>query len=157
MFRQEILQQLHSGPVGGHLGTDKTHSKVKQRYYWPGYWKDVQVYCLNCKDCATRKTPTHRSKAALQPVVTGYPLEIVAVDITDPFPQTSNGNQYILVAGDYFTKWTEAYAISDQEATTRAKKLVDKFICRFSVPHQLHSDQGRQFESKLIQSICQLL
>ena len=150
MFQQEILQQLHSGPVGGHLGTDKTHSKVKQRYYWPGYWKDVQVYCLNCKDCATRKTPTHRRKAALQPVVTGYPLEIVAVDITGPFPQTSDGNRYILVAGDYFTKWTEAYAIVDQEATTVAKKLVDEFICRFSVPHQLHSDQGRQFESKLI-------
>ena len=59
--------------------------------------------------------------------------------------------------GDYFTKWAEAYAIPDQEATTVSQKLVDEFFCRFSVPQQLHSDQGRQFESELIRAICQLL
>ena len=56
----------------------------------------------------------------------------------------------------YFTKWMEVYALPDQEATTVAQKLVDKFFCRFSVPNQLHSDQGKQFESNLISSICKL-
>ena len=45
----------------------------------------------------------------------------------------------------------------DQEATTIAQKLVDEFFCRFSVPSGLHSDQGKQFESKVISAICQLL
>ena len=45
----------------------------------------------------------------------------------------------------------------DQEATTIAQKLVDEFFCRFSVPSRLHSDQGKQFESKVISAICQLL
>ena len=58
---------------------------------------------------------------------------------------------------DYFTCWAEAYAIPNQEATTVASKLVDEFFCRFSVPSQLHSDQGRQFESSLIKEICKLL
>ena len=79
------------------------------------------------------------------------------MDITGPFPESPEGNRYILVVGDYFTKWMEAYALPDQEATTVAKKLVDEFFCRFSVPEQLHSDQGKQFESKLISAICQLL
>ena len=39
------------------------------------------------------------------------------MDITGPFPETENWNRYILVVGDYFSKWTEAYAIPDQEAT----------------------------------------
>ena len=51
----------------------------------------------------------------------------------------------------------EAYALPDQEATTVAQKLVDEFFCRFSVPEQLHSDQGKQFESKLISTICHQL
>ena len=51
----------------------------------------------------------------------------------------------------------EAYAVPDQEATTIAQKLVDEFFCRFSVPSRLHSDQGKQFESKVISAICQLL
>ena len=62
-----------------------------------------------------------------------------------------------MVAVDYFTRWTEAYGIRNQEAATVAKKLVDEVFCRFSPPEQLHSDQGRQFESDLIQELCKLL
>ena len=38
-----------------------------------------------------------------------------------------------------------------------ATKLVDEVFCRFSMPEQLHSDQGKQFESKVIEEICKLL
>ena len=36
-------------------------------------------------------------------------------------------------------------------------KLVDEMFCRFSPPEQVHSDQGRQFESELLKQICNLL
>ena len=84
-------------------------------------------------------------------------MQVVAVDIMGPLPESENGNRYVLVAGDYFTKWMEAYAIPDQEATTVAQKLTDEMFCRFSPPDQLHSDQGKQFESLLIQETCKLL
>ena len=35
--------------------------------------------------------------------------------------------------------------------------MVNEFICRFSVPRQLHSDQGAQFESQVITEACKLL
>ena len=38
-----------------------------------------------------------------------------------------------------------------------ARKLVDEMFCRFSPPKQLHSDQGRQFESLLLSEVCKLL
>ena len=47
----------------------------------------------------------------------------------------------LLVAGDYFKRWIEAYAIPSQEARTVANKLTSE-IFRFSLPEQLHSDQG---------------
>lgn len=68
-----------------------------------------------------------------------------------------SGNKYILVLADYFTRWTEAYPIPDQEASTVAKKLTDEFFFRFSPPEQLHSDQGRNFESAVIAEMCKLL
>jgi hypothetical protein len=132
------MQEIHDGILGGHLGPEKTHYKLKQRFYWPGYWNDVKMYCQNCNNCTTRKAQSQKRKAPLQPVNTGYPLEIVAMDITGPSPESDRGNHYILVVEDYFTKWTEAYAIPDQEASMVEEKLIDEFFCRFSIPQQLH-------------------
>ena len=84
-------------------------------------------------------------------------MQVVSVDILGPLPESEAGNSYVLVAGDHFTKWMEAYAIPNQEAITVARKLTDEMFCRFSPPEQLHSDQGRQFESDLIKHICKIL
>ena len=62
-----------------------------------------------------------------------------------------------MVVGDYYTRWMEAIPIPNQEATTVAKKLVDEIFLRFSIPEQLHTDQGRQFESQLMTEVCKLL
>ena len=153
----EILKTLHEGVAGGHLGQDKTLGRLKERFYWPAHWSDVNHWCRTCATCASRKTPSPKQKAELHPVKAGYPMQIVATDILGPLPLTPNGNSYLLVAADYFTRWVEAYPIPNQEATTVASKLTNELFFRFSLPDQLHSDQGRQFESVLISEICKLL
>lgn len=72
-------------------------------------------------------------------------------------PESLGGNSYVLVVADYFSRWVEAFPIPNQEATTVARKLADKVFCRYSPPEQLHSDQGRQFESILLAEVCGLL
>jgi hypothetical protein len=62
-----------------------------------------------------------------------------------------------MIAMDYFTKWPEAYAFPNQEASKLAEKLVTNLVRRFGVPRELHSDQGRNFESHLIQGVLQRL
>ena len=84
-------------------------------------------------------------------------MQLVATDIVGPFPESSSGNSYILVAVDDFTRWVEAYPILCQEASVVARKLVDEMFCRFSPPEQLLSDQGHQFESQLMAEVCKLL
>ncbi|GFT72400.1 uncharacterized protein TNCV_3609422 [Trichonephila clavipes] len=56
-----------------------------------------------------------------------------------------------------FTKWHEAYPISDQEASTVAEVLVQHWISRFGIPLQLHSDQGRNFDSAVCKRFCEIL
>jgi transposase InsO family protein len=84
-------------------------------------------------------------------------MQLVAVDIMGPLLESKEGNSYILVVADYFTRWSEAFAIPNQEASTVAQLLTDKVFFRFSPPEQLHSDQGRQFESALIAEMCKIL
>jgi hypothetical protein len=57
---------------------------------------------------------------------------------------------------DYFTKWPEVYAIPNQEESTVTEALVT-FFCRFGIPREVHSDQGRNFESHLLHEVLQRL
>jgi hypothetical protein len=57
---------------------------------------------------------------------------------------------------DQFTKWVEAYAVPDQTAITTVKRLLE-FILRLGFPIEIHTDQGRNFESELFQTACKLL
>ena len=52
------------------------------------------------------------------------------MDIMGPLPETPRGNRYILVVGDYFTKWKEAYPLPDIEALSIAKVLVNSLNAR---------------------------
>ena len=79
------------------------------------------------------------------------------MDILGPLPETPRGNRYILVIGDYFTKWKEAFPLKDTEALTIARVFVNEFVCRFGVPDSVHTDQGKNFEAKIIKEICTLL
>ena len=74
-----------------------------------------------------------------------------------PHPKTDSGNQYLLIAQDYFTKCPEAFALPDQQAVTVAEVLVNQFFTRFGIPIEMHSDQGRNFESETFQEVCRLL
>ena len=156
-IRRQILVALHDSPSGGHLGVSKTVNKVRHRFYWLGYKQDVVRWCKKCDHCSQTKSGPWQKKARLGHVVVGNPLERVAVDILGPVPETENGNQYILVVTDYFTKWVEAFPLRDHPASTVAEVLMEQFISRFGVPKQIHSDQGREFESKLMAELCKLL
>ena len=156
-LQEEILSHLHAGAAGGHLGRFKTLGKLKLRYYWPGHYKDVEQYCSTCHTCATRKTPVPTAKAPLQNITVGYPMQMVGVDLLGPFPRSPTGNIYLVVAVDYFTKWAEAYPVPNMEATTVANVLTNEMFFRFSPPEKLHSDQGRQFESRVIKEVCRIL
>jgi transposase InsO family protein len=57
---------------------------------------------------------------------------------------------------DYSTKWSEGSAIPNQEASAVAEALVINFFCR-SEYHGSYSDQGHNFESRLIQEVLQCL
>ena len=156
-LKAEILQNLHEGIAGGHLGQDKTLHRLKERFYWPGHYNDVRDWCQTCASCVSRKSPSQTPKSPLGTISAAYPTQIMAVDLVGPFPESDSGNSYIMVVGDYFSHWMEAFPIPNQEASTVAERLVDEVFLRFSAPEQLHSDQGRQFESKLMAEVCKLL
>ncbi len=156
-LHRDIFRQLHASPTGGHLGLRKRLSRVRERFYWARNYQDIQDWCRSCDVCASRKGPARKPKAPMCQYDIPTAMERIALDVLGPLPETENGNKYLLITMDYFTKWPEAYPLPNQEASTVADVLVKEFICRFGVPLEIHSDQGRNFESKLFAEICRLL
>ena len=156
-MRDEILKLVHDSPTGGHLGVAKTKARIQRSFYWVHCWRDVDLYCRQCLSCAQRKPPQKKMRAQLQQEISGCLLDRIAIDFMGPLPETLAHNSYIMVVTDYFSKYSEAYAISDITAEIAAQVLVAEFIAHWGVPRQIHTDQGSQFESDLFKEILRLL
>ena len=58
---------------------------------------------------------------------------------------------------DYFTKYTEAYPLTDKTARSVADALMDKWLPTFGFPLFLHSDQGKEFDNEMVHKLSELL
>ena len=155
-LRKEVMKLLHNNITAGHLGVTRTVTRIKDRFDWPSLREDVENWCRACTECQRAKNVTRKPRAKLRVSKVGAPMERVGIDILGPMTQTRRGYRYVLVISDYFTRWSEAFAMKNIEAVTVADLLVKEFICRYGIPRQIHSDQGRQFESEVFQQMCLL-
>ena len=94
------MAALHEGVAGGHLGQEKTFSRVKERFTGLG----IGVIPAIGASCATRKSTTTPRRAPLGNIAASHPGKIMAMDIVGPFPESENRNSYILVVADLFTR-----------------------------------------------------
>ena len=138
--------------ASGHQGSDRTLSILSDSAYWVGMMRDVNHHCSHCFNCQVSKAPVNKP-APLQPVITTRPWEMVAVDILK-VPPSGTGKQYILVVQDYFSKWPFAFAMTDQKADRIVQLLKDNVFAPVGPPTKLHSDQGRNFESRILSDLC---
>ena len=77
---------------------------------------------------------------------------MVAVDIVGRLPQSTNGNLYLLVAEDCFTRWLEAWAISNQKAKTIVETLLNEIHLISFIPIMADSLRARS-----LKKLCKLL
>ena len=107
-LKASVLQQLHASITGRHLGVRKTLSKVRHIYFWYGVRKYVEYWCKKCDICDSRKSSPVRPKAHMRQYNVGAPLKRITIDVMGPLPTSTDGNKYLLVIGDYFTKCVHA-------------------------------------------------
>ena len=36
-----VFEECHKAQFGGHVGRDNTLTKIKKRYFWPGFYNDT--------------------------------------------------------------------------------------------------------------------
>ena len=85
---------------------------------------DVKFHVKNCQVCNRIKASNKKLRAPLQKYVVGHPMDRVGIDVIGPLPTSKQNNKYILVIGDHFTRWMEAYPPPHQRVEMIAETLV---------------------------------
>ena len=79
------------------------------------------------------------------------------MDITGPYCVKPRKNRYFLTFIDHFTKYVEAFPITDVSAETCARIYATQIIARHGSGYTLITDHGRSFTSAFFQETCKIL
>jgi len=105
--------------------------------------------------CIAGKAPNLPERAAMGHLKASQPLELVCIDYLG-VEESTGRYANILVITDVFTKYAWAIPTKNQSAITTAKAMFDHFLAHYGFPLRIHSDQGRNFEGKIIKQLCKL-
>ena len=124
MYRSEILKLAHESPMGGHLGINKTYSKITKHFYWPS---NSALCCRILQDLSHlsngRKAQTKKNPVApLKPIPAfEEPFSKVIIDCVGPLPKTKSRNQYLVTSMCASTRFPEAIPLTNITAPKNLK------------------------------------
>jgi len=151
-MRLDVITKFHTEFFGGHEGALKLTQRLQLYYYWPNMKEEIQRVVDACETSQKRKTQPSIPPAKLQslPILT-QPNQRVHADLFGPLKTSATGKKFLLVMTDAFTKYVELVAIPNKEAETVAEAIFNHWICKYGIPVQLVTDQGKEF----IATVCQ--
>lgn len=156
-LRSELLRvAIHQA----HHSADKMLATFKLRFLWPSIRADTKTQVAFCTVCRETRNPETRLSAPLQIFSAAARFELVHIDVLGEgtsLLKTKNGNKYLLVIVDHFSKYGEAVPMPDEKTETVLNAFLKHWVWRFGAPNRLHSDKGTNFESDLFQEMCQRL
>lgn len=149
---KDILCSVHNEVVGHH-GIAKTIQLLQQqKLKWPSRDVDVENYILQCPLCQKLKPKPGVDYVSERHLFGTHPMQALSVDTIGPLPADNEGNKYVVVIVDNFSKFAALYPVKSTEAKGYVGALIHH-MGTFGVMKTIRSDRGTQFTA----SICQEL
>ena len=165
-LRQDILQEAHDSPVGGHFGAQRTTALVQREFYWKGLAQDVKRYVRGCAACHRAKPPNEKPFGLLQPLeIPRRRWQRINVDFITKLPLTVpgelpiyRGNDTIITFTDALTK--RAHWIATNEKGLTAERFATIFLEAYfrlhGLPDAIVSDRDPRFTGGFWQHLTKL-
>ena len=155
--QDHVMAHFHSSPIGGHTGSQKTHSRLKKEFYWQGMRKHVRQFIKECESCQRNKTDNLKPAGLLQPLQIPSQVWVdISMDFIDGLP-LSKGYNVILVVVDRFSKYCHFLPmVHPYTAATVAKTFMDNVFKLHGMPNSIVSDRDAVFTSRFWQEMFQL-
>ncbi|KZS09148.1 Uncharacterized protein APZ42_026699 [Daphnia magna] len=115
------------------MATRRTFFRLRDKYYWPTMLRDIKEYCTSS-----------------EPYLLKYFLGPIK-------PHSLQGNNYILVITDYFSKWIEVIPLTNCTTLSTSKALVERIIFYHGPPKAIITDRGSNVAFELLSALCKAL
>ncbi len=142
------MLMFHDDLTQAYQNTDAIYYHILKRYLWQNMMKDIKEYTKTCFQYQQRGSMRQNNQKRTIPLTDIF--ERWGVDIVGPLLITREGNRYIVVAMDYFSRWSEARSLKAANADTVAIFLYEEIICRFRALRILQSNRGIHFVNEVI-------
>jgi transposase InsO family protein len=94
----------------------------------------------------------------LHPIIKSWSFHGWALDFVGQIhPVSSKGHRFVLVAIDYFTKWTKAIPLKNITHREVIHFILEHIIHRFGIPQTLTADQDSSFMSHQVRDFAESL
>jgi hypothetical protein len=146
---EKVLNELHSGNVGGHFGRQTTsHKFLRAGYYCAMLFRDAHDMARKCATCQNVAGKVKKPTFPLHPVTVDQPFQQWGLDVISPInPTSSLQHKYILKATYYFTKWFESIPLRVINTNQVISFLETQIISRFKILESLVFDNASYFSS----------
>nr|GEU98999.1 reverse transcriptase domain-containing protein [Tanacetum cinerariifolium] len=153
-----VMREIHEGSCSMHAGPRSVVAKaIRLGYYWPTMHKDMRDMIRKCNDCQIHRPVTRHPQQSLTPITAPWPFYKWGIDIAGPFSKGPGKVKFLIVAMDYFTKWIKAKAVATITGRQVKKFVWDNIVCRFGIPDEIISDNGKQFIDNPFKDWCDKL
>ena len=152
-LRKDLITRLNNHNL--HIGSNLSTHKLLERYYWPEIWKDAKEICSKCDICMRARKATNVRKGEIASLPVTRHMEDIQVDHTRVLLLTKDGNKYILMIIDCFTKFVKLYPVELMESEEVINCSLDWFAA-FGVVRTIIPDNGSSFISKLTEKMTNM-
>jgi hypothetical protein len=143
------MGEVYEGICGTHQSTPKMKWLLRRGgFYWPTMIADCFWYYKGCKECQKFGNIQLVPAAMMHPIIKPWSFRGWELDfIGQIHPPSLKGHRFMLVAMDYFSKWTEAVPLKNMTHKEVIEFITEHIIHRFSIPQTLTTNQGTSFIS----------
>eukprot|EP00253_Pinus_taeda_P008020 PITA_08020 len=155
-LKSSILAELHSSPIAGHSGFQKTYARTRRSFFWTGMKQDILTFVVECDVCQRHKGETVNTPGPLQPLPIPASIWKVSMDFITGLPKSGN-KSVIMVVVDRLSKYAHFCALPQPFTPTLvAQTFMDQIFKLHGMPTSIVSDRDPIFTSNFWQEVFRI-
>ena len=148
-----LIQEIHEGLK--HVGRNKILGYMKTYFHFKNMSERIGEEIKKCLECKMFKDHLDQNKAPHGQIHTTEVFQLICTDLAE-MPRSKSGHKYFMVIVDHYSKWAQAYALKDKEASSIASCLEKIFLPGLhTMPQQMLSDNGGEFKNRTVARVLE--